>query len=200
MSELGDLIAQVKNFAKIRVPELSGRLVERLTGSQVAMNLEKAKNKCVVEALSEEIRTDETQRCLNAYLIAGIKFAEVKIDTQRLVDFASTIGKLIDEKSSASAEVAEALSDFKKLLADPRGFVEEMLRLRDETEQLEDRLSCHVSIPLLYETAVLKSAGEMVQLGTERFNCEISQRLPNSADRTQLEPAKAATCLRIVRS
>lgn len=196
MSEVKNLLEQIKQFTETQALQNLDDVFGKLVGNEISSRLEQAKNAELARFLKKEMAANQEMSSVNGYLIAVLRYGEKKLSAQRISDFNAALEDVIRERIVDSQDFAEVFSHTKQLFESPLDFVGTMMSLEEETALLEEKLSRYASMPCFNEVASVNGINEFAAL-YEVIDAEYSV----SPDQDSGEPSHSLAtpvCLRIV--
>lgn len=196
MSEVKNLLEQIKQFTQTEALQNLDDVFGKLVGNEISSRLEQAKNADFARFLRKEMAASQEMSSVNGYLIAVLCYGEKKLSAQRISDFNAALEDVIREKMLESQEFAEVISHIKQLVESPLDFAGELLSLEEETLLLEEKLSRYASMPCFNEVASVNGINEFAAL------CEVIDAeyvvSPDKDAADSSHSTAAPVCLRIV--
>jgi hypothetical protein len=151
MTDVKKLMTEIKKFVESSSSELLDHVVGAFTGAEFATKIELRKNEETSKYLRDNSGQEKSLKELNEFIILWLEVVQKKMMHQQLVDFSGAADEVLNQLTSDDPAFEIALRDFRALLANPTEFVNEFIALKDETEDLENRLSQMVSLPVFEE-------------------------------------------------
>lgn len=161
------LLKQLKTFVDKTGPKIFDRALKPILGTEFATQLEIQKNETVKTFLIQNSQVESNLADLNRQTLMRMEYGEKRVTHQQLLDLSKALQEALDEEITNSSEIREMLADFSHLIEEPTKFLQSFLRLRDETREIEERLTLDLSLPCLDEIKMVASAARLLGSKTE---------------------------------
>ncbi|MFZ9520578.1 MAG: hypothetical protein ACO3A4_08890 [Silvanigrellaceae bacterium] len=149
MTDVKKLMTEIQKFVDSSSKELLNSVVSAFTGSEFSTNIELKKNKETAKYLSENSKREKSLKELNDFIVLWLEVVEKKMMHQQLLDFSGAAEDVLKQLADSDPNLDIILRDFQSLISRPTEFVDDYMALRNETDELEGRLTQLVSLPVL---------------------------------------------------
>ncbi|NBW82152.1 hypothetical protein EBR21_10415 [bacterium] len=196
MTDVKRLMTEIKKFVEASSGDLLDTVVGAFTGSEFATKIELKKNEEVSKYLRDNSAQEKSLKEINDYIILWLEVVQKKMMHQQLVDFTGAAEAVLKQLTEDDPAFEIALRDFKALLGNPTEFVNEFIALKDETEDLENRLSQMISLPVFEEadTVQLSEPFKLLSALTPQSTCQVLRiraKVETLASSNETQPSRS---------